>query len=362
MKYLFFVQTDGRGHMTQALALKEKLEVRGHQVIGVIVGSKKGRQIPSFFTEQITCPFFVLESPKFLTDKKNKGVRIFVSSLITISRIFKYIASIKEIKKIINNLQPDILINFYEPLAGNYYRFFRDKRPMFCIGHHHFIEHPAFKFPEISLLARFSFRFYNRLTAGSRTTKIALSFTKENDYSKKKLLVCPPLIRKSFKKAPPNDKKYLLVYLLNSGYSEEIINWNQKNPNYNIEAFWDKTEEENTKISDTLVFHRLSGEKFIDCLINCSAYASTAGFDSIAEAAYLQKNILMIPTKNQFEQKCNVADAERAGIAISANYFDISRLISEERKVRSKIGLIKFKDWVDKNDNKIVDILEGNFS
>ncbi len=359
MKYLFFVQTEGRGHMTQALALKEKLEARGHSIVGIIVGSKKGRQIPGFFTEQISCPIFVLESPKFLTDKNNKGVRIFASALLTISKTFVYLSSIREIRKIINDLQPDALINFYESLAGIYSFLYKEKRPIYIVGHHHFIEHSAFRFPRLSFLSRFSFWFYNHLTAGPNAIKLALSFTEEKDEINKKLFVCPPLIRKVFKESIPQDNGYILSYLVNHGYSEEIIKWAKENPNYSIKAFWDKPGQDETIFGQNLIFYYLSGERFINYLVNCFAYASTAGFDSIAEAAYLQKDILMIPTKNQFEQKCNAFDAERAGIAISAEYFNLTKIIGEKQKVRSKIGLIKFKDWVDKYDNKIVDILEG---
>ena len=354
MKYLFFIQTDGRGHMTQALALKEKLENRGHSIIGAIVGANKNKPLPGFFTKQIDCPLFFLESPKFLLDKKGKGIKVFASILFSLYKLPKYLQSIKNIKKIINNLKPNVLINFYEPIAGAYYKLSKDTRPMFCIGHQHFIEHPSFKYPSISLFAQLSFKFYNNLVSGPRTTKIALSFTKETDLKDKKIFVCPPLIRDYIKKQEPSDDNFILAYLLNSGYAEEIIKWSKNNPNYKVEAFWDKLGEPETHFGKNLTFHYLSGKKFINKLVHCTAYAATAGFDSIAEAAYLQKKILMIPTKKHFEQKCNAIDAKRAGIAFSSNHFDISSLMIKKQKTQSK----EFKDWVDKYDNKIVNILE----
>ena len=37
MKMLFIIQGEGRGHLTQALSLRQKLADEGHQVVGVLV-------------------------------------------------------------------------------------------------------------------------------------------------------------------------------------------------------------------------------------------------------------------------------------------------------------------------------------
>lgn len=344
--------------MTQALALKEKLERRGHAIVGVTIGAKQLADVPAFFKEKINCPLLTINSPKFVLDKKNRGVKVFLSTLITIWRTPTYIASLKKIKKIVTDLEPDVLVNFYEPLAGNYCRFYRDPRPLFCIGHQHFIGHPTFKFPRISIIARLSFKFYNRLTAPRRSTKIALSFTAENDRPQKNLFVCPPLIRKEILNQTPSIQNFILIYLLNAGYSQEIITWSQKNLEQKIEAFWDKSGKAETYFGKNLIFHYLDGEKFINRLVNCSGYACTAGFDSVAEAAYLQKNILMIPTNNHFEQKCNAIDANRAGIALTADNFNISLLENTLTKTHSVQALKLFKEWVDNYNDKIVTLLE----
>lgn len=35
MKYMFIVQGEGRGHLTQALTLEERLRAEGHEVVEV---------------------------------------------------------------------------------------------------------------------------------------------------------------------------------------------------------------------------------------------------------------------------------------------------------------------------------------
>jgi len=354
MKYLFFVQGEGRGHLTQALTLKEKLEKCGHTISAIIVGSNN--KLPNFFQELINVPFFQLNSPGFVVDKKDKGIKIFSSVLRNIWQAPLYLKSLKKIKKIINDLNPDVLINFYEPLISSYYRLYRDKRPLFCFGHQYFVQHPIFKFPSGQYFDKLSFKFYNYLNAPKKCIKIALSFTSEPDQEKNKLFICPPLIRQTIKDQIPTDEKFLLLYILNSGYSEEIINWGKNNSFTKIEAFWNQPEKEETNFGQNLTFHPLSGEKFINYLSRCSAYASTAGFDSICEAAYLQKAILMVPTKNHFEQQCNALDAHRAGLAISATDFNLDLIIKSQNK--NTQALINFKSWVDNYDDKIVKLLE----
>ena len=48
MRYLFVVQGEGRGHLTQALSLASILRRQGHEVVKVLVGHTRHRQIPEF--------------------------------------------------------------------------------------------------------------------------------------------------------------------------------------------------------------------------------------------------------------------------------------------------------------------------
>lgn len=46
MKVIFVVQGEGRGHLTQALALRQILLHEGHEIVKVLVGKSKNRKIP----------------------------------------------------------------------------------------------------------------------------------------------------------------------------------------------------------------------------------------------------------------------------------------------------------------------------
>ena len=356
MNYLFFIQGEGRGHLTQALTLKEKLESHQHQVVAAIVSSHQ--ELPDYFKKQLTCPIFVISGPKFVVDKNNQGINIFKSIGVAIQELPLYWQSIKKIKKTVADYNPDVLINFYEPLGNVYHGLYQDKRPMVCLGHQYFISHPDSHFPKMNYFSKLAFYFYNWLSSWSSDFKIALSFTNSADLPERKLYICPPFIRAAIKNQPISRDHFILVYLLNAGYSAEIITWCQKNPKSKVEAFWNKPGAESVSLENNLIFHPLSGQKFIDRLAACQIYVSTAGFESIAEAAYLQKTIIMIPTKNHFEQKYNAADARRAGLASSSTEFQPPSLNSDQQKTPSLDAAGKFKEWVDNYDYKIIDLLE----
>ena len=53
MKFLFIVQGEGRGHLTQAITLEEMLLRNGHEVVEVLVGESSSRILPGFFNRNI---------------------------------------------------------------------------------------------------------------------------------------------------------------------------------------------------------------------------------------------------------------------------------------------------------------------
>lgn len=76
-------------------------------------------------------------------------------------------------------------------------------------------------------------------------------------------------------------------------------------------------------------------------MAGCKAYASTAGFESICEAMYLGKPVLMVPA--HIEQDCNAYDAMKAGAGIISDSFDLQPLLRlQENILRTVISFIGF--------------------
>ena len=66
MKLLLTVQGEGRGHMTQALAVQQWCRRHGHQVVGVLAGAHRNRSWPDFFERGFATPVTRLTSPGFV--------------------------------------------------------------------------------------------------------------------------------------------------------------------------------------------------------------------------------------------------------------------------------------------------------
>ena len=97
MKILFIIQGEGRGHLTQALSLRQKLMAEGHEIVGVLVGKSPARRLPDFFLNKIQSPVYPFESPNFLPTAKNKQVSLMRSVLYNVLRLHKYMGSIRYI-------------------------------------------------------------------------------------------------------------------------------------------------------------------------------------------------------------------------------------------------------------------------
>lgn len=346
MRILFVIQGEGRGHLTQALSLRQKLVGEGHEVVGVLVGKSPARRLPAFFLDKIGVPVYPFESPNFLPTAKNKQVNLVASIVYNLVRLPKYLLSVRFINRMIRETEADVVVNFYELLTGFTYFLFRPKALMICIAHQYLFLHPDFKFPDENRLELAMLRFFTRLTAIGAAKKLALSFRKMREYGPAGLIVVPPLLRHEVLDIKSKQGEYLFGYLLNSGFSEEIIDWHRAHPEQELHFFWDrKTETAEFKVDERLSFHQLDDLLFLYYMSGAKAYATTAGFESVCEAMYLGKPVLMVPT--HIEQACNAYDAALSGAGIVADCFDLDRL-SELSKNHS--GNMSFRHWVKQAD------------
>jgi len=343
MKYLFVVQGEGRGHFTQALSLKHTLEKNGHEVIAVMVGRSSNRTLPDFFTRKIDSEIVPFLSPNFMPVPKSKKSFLLLSVIYNLILTPQYIESIWTIYRTIVTKKPDFVVNFYELLCGLTYGFFKPKAPMVNIAHQYYFLTSNF---EYSGSKRFEFNMlnlYSKLTALNASKILALSFRQENDFDHPKIKIVPPLLRAEVKKIKIENGDYIHGYILNHGFVNELINWSDKNKSQKLHFFWDKKGvSAELSITDQLTMHTLDDALFLQYMAGSKAFATTGGFESVCEAMYLQKPVLMIPA--HIEQECNVTDAMRSGAGITATYFKIESLISYIPHYEGKSDA--FRNWV----------------
>lgn len=88
-------------------------------------------------------------------------------------------------------------------------------------------------------------------------------------------------------------------------------------------------------------------------MAGCKAYATTAGFESVCEAMYLGKPLLMVPA--HIEQDCNAYDAFRSGAGVISEEFDLERLLDFSEHFHPNMA---FRYWVRSCDWRILRCIE----
>lgn len=360
MKYLFIVQGEGRGHLTQAISLEKMLERNGHEVVGILVGKSRSRKLPEFFVRSVSAPVEQFESVNFLTSATGRRPNMLKSVLYNVFAFFRYFPSIRFINRRIRELEPDVVVNFYELLTGMAYMLHRIRVPNVCIGHQYLFMHKDFGLPHAKSPMAAGLMFFTKMTGIGASRYLALSFRDFGPDPHHRIQTVPPLLRREVLDLPLSPGKvsrgnYILGYMLNSGFSEDVLAWHAGHPDVELRFFWDRWSEDKVKkVDDTLSFYLIDDREFLKQMAGCGAYASTAGFESVCEAMYLGKPVLMVPS--HIEQEINAFDAVRVGAGVTANEFDLDRLIEFSGDFTPVPG---FVDWVRSAEGVILEALEN---
>ena len=355
MKFLFAIQGEGRGHLTQAITLRNMLVRNGHEVVSVLAGKSNRRELPAFFFENIHAPVYRIDSPNFIPAAKNKKTNIWRSFFYNLPKFPLYVRSIFSIRKHIKQSGADIAVNFYEVMMGVTYFVCPPRIPYISVAHQYLFLHPEYRFPNESKAELLMVKLFTRLTCIRSKRIFALAIEKTAPAPKKRMIIVPPLLRNEVLQCTPTAGDYLHGYLLNANYAEDIIAYQQLHPEVRMHFFWDKKEvPEETVINDRLSFHQLNDKLFIQYMAACKGYATTAGFESVCEAMYLGKPVLMVPT--HIEQSCNAHEAAAAGAGVVSDHFDLDTLIDY---IPNYQGNENFHSWIQQSEEIWLNELEA---
>jgi uncharacterized protein (TIGR00661 family) len=327
MKIVFSVQGDGRGHMTQAISAAQLLEGQGHEVVAVTVGACPSRSIPEFFRQTLGERLIPVASPGFCLDR-GKRVATLATGHQLMAGLGRYRKSLETISQLIEKTEPDLIVNFFEPLIGFYSLTHSGQVPVVSVGHHFMLGHPQFVRSPRFVLQQWLMRRYVRLV-GAGSTRLALSFYPADSIPARRLYVAPPLLRREVFDLPQDQPGgFLVAYVLNQGYTNDIIRWHALFPDIELHCFCERPKLEPVwRYDSKLWFHKLDGAKFLRFMAGSRGVACTAGFESLNEAAWLGKPLLVVPVANHVEQHLNAVDAQKAGLAMAADHFDLTPLL-----------------------------------
>lgn len=286
MKILYAVQGTGNGHITRAIEIIPYLKKRGE--VDILV---------SGISSDIKLPFKVKYKFKGLSFVfgKQGGVDIWktywkMNSL----RLFREIKKL-DVKKY------DLIISDFEPVSC--WAALRAKKVCVGLSNQAATLHPLAPKPDkTDLLGKMVLAHYAPAT-----------FNYGYHFKKLDKTIYTPIIRKEVREAEVKRKKHYTVYL--PSYSDVRIIANlQKFEDVTWHVF-SKHSKKKYKVKNISV-RPIETKSFLKSLATCKGVLCNAGFGTTSEALFLQKKLLVIPMKKQYEQHCNAAMLKSMGVPV----------------------------------------------
>lgn len=275
MKIFYAIQATGNGHIARAIELMPYLQQYG-EVDVFLSGSNSNLQL------------------NLPVKYKSNGVSLFYGNrggldYIKMAKAFQPRRIWKEAKALPLE-KYDLVINDFESITS--LACWLKGIPSVNFGHQASFQSANTPRPEKKDIAgEWILKHYAKASA-----YIGLHFEQYADF------IYAPVIKDQVLKATPKDNGYITVYL--SHYSDEVVvKALQKMPDVRFEVFSKKVKEAEQKGNITLV--PISNEGFNNSMINSHGIITGAGFETPAEALYMQKKLLCLPIKGQYEQWCN---------------------------------------------------------
>jgi uncharacterized protein (TIGR00661 family) len=320
LRVLLYVQGEGRGHMTQAIAITRLLEQQGHQIVGVGIGKPSSRTIPDYVKEAFDGKLIFIYKTLEIFYRKGRSLNQSKTASRLVVRTPYYLRSMRNVRRRWQKLKPDLIINFFEPVAGLTLRLGRSPCPVLALSHQNLFLASDTYMLQGKWADRCATTSLARLS-GSRAELLALSLIKFPIEGP--VTLCPPLLRQETLEAKATQGDYVLIYLLNTGYMDDIRRLHARFPHIPFRCFVaHEGQQDVIWDNDKLSFHKIDGKAFQQAMCGCACLISTAGFESTAEAALLGKPMGVVPVEGHYEQLCNAHDVERSGLGMWSHRFD----------------------------------------
>lgn len=123
----------------------------------------------------------------------------------------------------------------------------------------------------------------------------------------------PPIIKDEIFQAIPKDLNHISVYLPSF---DRVCLEKAFHKVKGIEFQWFLNDIKEIRKEGNITYFPVNQKFFNESLINCHGILTGGGFETPAEALFLNKKILSIPIKNHYEQECNAAALKLLGVPV----------------------------------------------
>ncbi|CAL2101464.1 probable glycosyltransferase, family GT1 [Tenacibaculum sp. 190130A14a] len=285
MKILYAIQGTGNGHASRALEIVPYLQRKAE--VDVLIS---GYQCDLKFPFDIKYSLYGLS---FIFGKKGG-----VDFKLTLQKL-RLRNLLKEVQSIPIQ-EYDLIINDFEPVTAWAAKL--KNIPIISLSHQNAVldeqspKYGKYKFERLIL------KYY-------APAKIKFGFHFQ-PYSS---AIFPPIIRREIRYSNSTNKGHYTVYL--PAYSDKkIIKVLSTFKKVKWQVFSKHTKE--YQLHNNITIQPVNGADFIRSMASSNGVLCGAGFETPAEALYLQKKLLVIPMRNQYEQQCNALSLKEMGVTV----------------------------------------------
>lgn len=303
MKILYAVQGTGNGHISRAIEMIPHFQKKGEVDI-LISGAEWELKFPFEIKYRFGGLTFVFG--------KNGGIDM-MSTYMKLNS-FRMLREIKSLP--IENY--DLVISDFEPVSS--WAAHLKKVPCIGLSNQSVTLHPLAPKPKkIDRIGKMILENYAPVT---RNYGFHFKQFDENVFT--------PVIRKEVRTTPIKNKGHITVYL--PSYSDERILKHLRNFEKVQWQVFSKNCRKDYK-EKNISIQPIINEAFIKSMSESAGVLCNAGFGTASEALFLQKKLLVIPMKSQYEQHCNAAVLKSMGVDV---------MKSLKKKHREKLA-----DWIE---------------
>ena len=307
MKILYAIQGTGNGHISRAREIVPLLQQYG-EVDLLVSGTEAEVSLSQSLKYRFHGFSFVFGT--------NGGVDNWATfKIMNLPRLWHDIRSLP-LK------QYDLIINDFEPVSAWACKL--QKIPSVSLSHQCSFISPNTPRPAKRSWAEWLFKYYS-----PTTHHIGFHFERYDDF------IHTPVIRSEIRNLKTSNLGHYTVYL--PAYDDKLL---AKLLNKTGKVQWQifsKRQKTAWQQGNVQIFP-VNNEAFNISLATCAGLLTGGGFEGPAEALFLQKKVLMIPMKGQYEQQCNALAASKLGVPVINEIDDrfvyhINNWISSDNKI-----------------------------
>ena len=286
MKILYAIQGTGNGHLSRAVDIIP--ELRQYGSVDLFVSGAQA---------EVELPYPVKYTSKGLSFYfgKKGGINFYKTFSKNSSRDF-----IREVQEFPVD-QYDLIVNDFEPNSAWAAR----KREVRIVGLGHQVALLSKKSPRPKVMDPFGEWMLRNYAPVENY--VGFHF---KDYDRG---IFTPVIRKAIAERRIEKGNHYTVYLP-SYDDKKLVGWLMKFKSVRWHIF-SKHIRKPYHVGRISVFP-VSGEDFVESMVTSTGILCGAGFETPAEVLFMNKKLIVVPMKNQYEQQCNAAALKKLDVPV----------------------------------------------